>query len=87
MFDIVNTIKTHVKPVIEEYFDITIPTNIRDKTIEINLKSVKDILYPLAKKIEGINTKIEFKIPANKWEIQYNTNENFFLAISELLSS
>jgi hypothetical protein len=69
LFDIVGIIKNHLKPVIEEYFDVTIPTNIRDKTIEINLKSVKEILYPLAKKIEGINTKIEFKIPANKWEI------------------
>jgi hypothetical protein len=80
LFDSASVIKQVVRPLIQEYFEVMIPSVIRDKVIQINFKAAKDIIYPMAKKIEGINqaTKIEFKIPASKWEIQYSTNETFF---------
>ena len=82
-----------MRPLIQELLEVQIPNKLRDKEIQINLTGIKDffreILAPRKPMIETMlveQSQINFNIAGTQREIQYDSNETFYLCIIELLS-
>lgn len=76
----------HLRPLIQEYLDISIPNNMRDKQIEINLDLSRMLFSQLNVKSPETVSQIGFRIPLTYQEMVFSSNQTFYHCLLALLS-
>lgn len=77
LFDMKNVVLKNIKPLVESFHEIQIPTGLRDTTLQIQLPHMKQLLQSFENsQMHNVNfaSTLEFRIPHSKQEIIYETN-------------